>query len=851
MALRLDPVRLLIADDVGVGKTIETCMIARELLDRGIVKRFIVLCPSHLCDQWEAELREKFAIHAEVVQSSTFARLERGLPSHNFSVYSYYPHLVVSIDLAKIEKHRNQINSSNPELVIVDEAHGASRPRGAKDNKGEQFRFDLLKELSEDKKRHIILVTATPHNGIEDCFRSLLGVLDRDFDVPSESSELDRRKLQPHIVQRRRIDVESAEAPFPERIPTEVSYPLSDGYSALFKEVLEYCTETVSQETGMRAAQKRVRLWAALAILRCVLSSPDAAVAVLSGRRGRIAEAKEGGGETDKEIDDAYAPQVLDSLSDAGVGDFSPTAPFEDPEAGWTDSELRRLAKFEKLAADIANPKQDRKLEETLKEVRKLLKAKHRPIVFCRFIPSAKYVAKWIEKELGSEFKNIRVKAVTGELGDDERKEAIRELCGRIAEGETTKESEHPRVLVATDCLSEGINLQADFDAIIHYDLPWNPNRMEQREGRVDRFGQVAKTVRTVIVYGTHVVDSVVRQVLIDKATTIRKRLGVALPVPSDNEEVVRVVLAEILFRGKADSRQMELAINDPRVSAFHKKMEDAALKEKDQRAYFAQHAIKPDEVSREISAVDSILGSPDDVHHFLAGVLQRHKGKLAETKKAGVYELDPGDMEKDLTLFLGKEFPVRVTFDRLKDPDAIYLGRTHPAVHAVCLKVFDEAFSTDERAKKSLFVRSGAMFTKSVDVRTGLALLRIRYRITENGQDEFAEEIVLAAFHKKGDGPEWIEPFDSARELARKAKPAANMDDDERKKHVRWALDLLKAKGAAKPVIEARSKQIMETHTRIRGMMTMKGDPRPKLGLESYEPDILGCFVLVPGGRD
>jgi SNF2 family DNA or RNA helicase len=169
MALRLDSVRMLIADDVGVGKTIEAAMIARELLDRGVARRLVVLCPPHLCEQWQAELREKFAIDAAVIQPATMGRLERNLPRPDLGVYQYYRHLIISIDYAKTERNRGTFLNNVPDLVIVDEAHTAARPpsHGAAT---QHQRYELLRRLAEDASRNLILVTATPHSGIEESF---------------------------------------------------------------------------------------------------------------------------------------------------------------------------------------------------------------------------------------------------------------------------------------------------------------------------------------------------------------------------------------------------------------------------------------------------------------------------------------------------------------------------------------------------------------------------------------------------------------------------------------------------------------------------------------------------------
>jgi SNF2 family DNA or RNA helicase len=257
MALRLDPVRLLIADDVGVGKTIEAGMIARELIDRGIAKRLAVLTPAHLCDQWERELREKFAIPSVLVQPSQMARLERERSRQDVSIYAYYPNLVASIDFVKSDRgvHRGAFLRDAPDLIIIDEAHIAARPRG--DGRVEHQRYELLRDLAKDPARHIVLVTATPHSGIEESFRSLLGLLD-----PALEHATDRRKLLPHIIQRRRQDVEKwlgSDTPFPNRISEERRYELAGDYLRLFNDVLDYCRETVAAGQGLRAAQQRVR----------------------------------------------------------------------------------------------------------------------------------------------------------------------------------------------------------------------------------------------------------------------------------------------------------------------------------------------------------------------------------------------------------------------------------------------------------------------------------------------------------------------------------------------------------------------------------------------------------------
>ncbi len=202
MSLKMNPVRMLIADDVDVGKTIEAGLVARELLDRGAAKRVGVLCPPHLCEQWENELRGKFGIDAAVVQSSKMARLERALPRQDIHIFAHYKRIVASIDYVKSDHHYRAFVDNAPDLIIVGEAHAASRPRGDASG-GRQQRHRLVSALAKDPNRHIILITATPHNGVEESFRALLGLLKPELDMPLERS-IPNRWLVPYLVQRRR-----------------------------------------------------------------------------------------------------------------------------------------------------------------------------------------------------------------------------------------------------------------------------------------------------------------------------------------------------------------------------------------------------------------------------------------------------------------------------------------------------------------------------------------------------------------------------------------------------------------------------------------------------------------------
>ena len=186
MALKLDPVRLLLADDVGIGKTIEALLIARELLDRGEIRRLAVLCPPQLAEQWQSELSEKFHIEADLVLSSTASRLERALRAGE-SIFDRYDFTVVSTDFIKSDRRRHEFLRTAPDFIIVDEAHTVVHAYDGRG--GKHQRFELVKTLAEDPQRHLLLVTATPHSGKEEAFRALLALLNPDFaDLPEDLS---------------------------------------------------------------------------------------------------------------------------------------------------------------------------------------------------------------------------------------------------------------------------------------------------------------------------------------------------------------------------------------------------------------------------------------------------------------------------------------------------------------------------------------------------------------------------------------------------------------------------------------------------------------------------------------
>lgn len=828
MALGLDPVRLLVADDVGTGKTVEAALIARELVDRGIVRRIGVLAPAHLCDQWQRELAEKFALEAELVAPATLAALERRLPRPDLGVWAWLDAAVASIDFVKGQRHRAHFLRCAPDLVIVDEAHLCARPRGADRRHPQQQRYELLRDLvNRHPGVHLLLVTATPHSGIEESFRSLLGLLD-----PAFEEHADRRRLRRHIVQRRRQEVAhwmGETTPFPTRVAREVTYRLTPDYHALFAKVLDFCRESVG--TGdRRDARQRVRYWGAIAILRCVLSSPEAAQAVLERKAGADEAPGSRASPTDEspeEVDARQRPFVTDVVDEAGGTDVAPAAAVQEAQSLFEVRERRRLRAFARQAAELAGPRRDAKLERLLEEIDGLLRDDYHPIVFCRYIPTAHYVGRHLREAFG----DVAVEVITGELPDERRRELVEALGGKPR-----------RILVATDCLSEGINLQEHFDAVIHYDLPWNPNRLEQREGRVDRFGQRRGEVRAITIYGAdNRVDLAVLDVLIRKARRIRESLGIVVPVPAGAEEILEAVVGEVLLSRRG--LQLELALEDDRVQGLLRRWDRAVEGERELRSYYAQEEISPDQVRRELEETDDVLGDPQAVARFLREFAHRMQGGFEADGRA--VRFHPGEAERDVVEALGVPPPYRLVFDRTADPTAICVGRSHPLVETAARHVLGRALAPDP---PPFLARLGVMRTDAVDRVTALALLRLRYTLEEREPALFAEEVRVVAIRREEGRPVLPEPVERlGRDLAERAEPRPPDPSPEERRHwIGRTRELLDAHPAWwRPLVDHRCRAIEEAHRRLR-RITREGAFRVR---PRTPPDLLALVVLLPTG--
>ena len=806
MALRLTTVRLLIADDVGIGKTIEAGLIARELMDRGEIHRLAVLCPPHLVEQWQSELGNRFNIPAVALTSASASRLERDLP-HGVSLFDFHQCVVVSLDYIKSERHREHFLSIAPECIIVDEAHTC-----ASSGAGKQLRFELLQRLVADLDRHLIMLTATPHSGDETAFYNLLSLLNTSFTALQSHTAANhpmRQELARHFVQRRRKDIDEWQDTrgFPKRMVTEVSYELTGDWGRFFDDVQDYCRTLAEDAENSQGSGARLMWYATLALLRCVSSSPAAAVKSLTTRMAGALE--HDSCLTDERLYDGQADD-LDS------NDMEPPAQSDD---------AHQLAGLIERAKQLAGAKGDPKLAALIAHVKGLLVDGFRPVVFCRYVATAHYVA----EHLQSAFNDVLVEAITGEYTPEEREIRV----GSMIEHDK-------RLLVATDCLSEGINLQHLFDSVVHYDLAWNPTRHEQREGRVDRFGQQAEQVRCTMLYGhNNPVDGFILNVILRKGEVIEKELGVLVPMPEDETRINQALVKAALMKRRDMGTQSGFDFGEAEslLAPVNAQWQDALEKAKANRTVFAQRRIKPEEVLPEWQKQQQALGTSEETQQFLRTACARLNAPLANTKQAQLVKFNPSHLPESLQLRLNDE-----GIEGVQNIDLGQLHRSHPIVTLLADHLLEEALESE----RPLAARAAVTLTADVDQVVTVYVLRLRHQLSYVRRRQpyqlMAEETLTLAVVGKTQ-PKWLLGSEADRFLT--CQSVGNLPPNVMQKEIRSALDYLQQHlPQVEHLAEERAQALLTDHQRVREASNDVGQYRVSPCLPI---DVMGVFVLLP----
>lgn len=839
MALRQDTVRLLIADDVGVGKTVEALLVLRELMERAKVKRFAVVCLPHLCDQWQEEIRSKLGIEAVIIRSNTQARLDREIQGDT-SVYDYYPYQIISVDYIKSDVRRDVFIEQCPEMVIVDEAHSCARPAGA--SKAQQQRYHLLNDLAAKPDQHLVMLTATPHSGKAVEFHSLLGLLQPDFediDLPT-SSQTERRHLARHFVQRKRADVEKwmgEDTPFPDRDTIEWNYDLSAEYADLFKDVVEFARKLVSPgETGGKA--KKTHYWTALGLLRGVVSSPGAGVKMLTTRMDKLAVASEA-----EDVDENGLPTDNPVADDEYGGDTDNAPTQVVSQRDWTDHQRRQMRAFADRLANLSGADHDQKLFAASVVLEDWVTNKFQPVVFCRYIETANYLGEQLGPILKQKIRGLNIQVVTSEDPDEVRKQRIADMAG-----------DGPRILIATDCLSEGINLQELFTAVLHYDLPWNPNRLEQREGRVDRFGQQAKVVKACLLYGAdNPIDGIVLDVLLRKVREIKKATGINVPFPEDSQSIIDTITQSLLLnpnrriQTEKDATQgtlFDYSEFDEAAKAkdqITRKIDAAAEREKISRSIFAQNAIKAQEIEVDLKGVDEAIGDPNAVSDFVRGALAGLFG-VQVTKEAEGFGIVTGNLPPQLIDLLPSGNLVKISFESPTPEGYHYLGRNHLFVEQLCQLVMANTVAREgKRAARAAVIR-----TDQVNAKTTLLLFRCRNVIEQGkgGHQIVAEEMLLWGWRGTPADRQYLD-HQAARDLLATARASSNLTPQARESFLNNEMGLLgRLDEEFDALAEEQSKRLVAAHERFSALMDKQ---RYQVVYPVLPMDLMGIYVLLP----
>lgn len=535
-AMETNNIRYILADEVGLGKTIEAGMIIRELKSRGLVSRILVVCPTGLVTQWESEMQEKFHEKFQVILPSDYDTIRR--LTDNDDVYGQFDQVISPMDSIKpIEKHAGwseekvekyneeriyAIINSGWDLIIIDEAH---RVAGSS---GEVARYKLGNLLAQASP-YLLLLSATPHNGKTEPFLRLIRLLDADA-FPNAKSIV-REQVAPYLIRtekREAID-NNGNLLFKNRITHLVTISWDERNNLqreLYEMVSSYVSETYNK--ALRNRKKNMCLIFLLIIMQRMVTSSTAAIqqslerrlSVLKEQRTCVGNLKE------EDLDELNIEDGVEEAIEAISLDM--------------DLEIEELQQIVSLAKQAQFQNRDAKVEPLIMEIDAILSAdrSQKIIIFTEFVATQNYLQELLVN-IG-----YSVTILNGGMSIDERNAAMQEFKTSTS------------IFISTDAGGEGLNLQFA-NIIINYDLPWNPMKIEQRCGRVDRIGQQ----RDVHIYNFIVGETVenrVREVLEEKLSVILKEMGVDKYSDVLDSEVAECDFTDVYMRSIGHASQIE-----------------------------------------------------------------------------------------------------------------------------------------------------------------------------------------------------------------------------------------------------------------------------------------------------
>ncbi len=726
--LRHPRVRFLLADDPGAGKTIMAGLLLKELKYRGIVERTLVVTPANLTDQWQREMRDRFGEEFVVVNRATLGAF------YGESIWEARPQCITSIDFAKQNDVLDTLRSTRWDLVIVDEAHKMAAYRYGKDRTRKTGRYQLGEVLSE-RTDHLLFLTATPHKGDPENFLLLLRLLDPDLyaniDILRQAVE---RRENPIFLRRMKEDMVGFDGKplFPPRHAHTVGYRLSP----IERELYEAVTRYVEQHFQRAFQEENRNVQLALTVLQRRLASSLRAIRKsLENRRDRLREVQRLG-HLFLEAPEQFREEGLEDLpeierwriEDEAVARFTMARNLHELER-----EIKELDRLLDLAYSAEAAGTERKLEELRRVLQQenLFHSDEKLLIFTEARDTLDYLVDKLRSW------GFRVTQIHGGMRVGDRNTPGTRL---YAEQEF-RDPLGAQIMVATEAAGEGINLQF-CHLMVNWDIPWNPNRLEQRMGRVHRYGQTQE----VFIYNLVASDTregSVLEALLNKLEAMRKDLGDR--VYDVVGELVEGVRLEQLFREALAQRRSFEEIR----REVEARLDERALQRIQEAALegLATRHIDLSRLRREVDEAREQRLMPEYIERFFLEAFRELGGKV-ERRADGLWRIEwvPArvrSLPPEVKHRFGKVAQTyrQFTFykeDLVSHPDAEFVAPGHPLFEAVVHHVLTEYGSA---------LREGAVFFDP-DGREDGALWFLRAGVRD-GQGEMVGERVFAAFER------------------------------------------------------------------------------------------------------
>ena len=564
------------------------------------------------------------------------------------------------------------------------------------------------------------------------------------------------------------------------------------------------------------------------------MSSPAAGIEMLRNRSAKLADSA-----TLEALENPVKDQTDDFESDS--------TPSELIEAtDWSEYQMDQLRSFEKDLTKLSGPAHDNKLVAAHMVAEDWIDDGLHPVIFCRYIATANYLGEQLKKlfSKSKKHKQTLIEVVTSENPDELRRSRINAM-----------KSSQKRILIATDCLSEGINLHELFTAVLHYDLPWNPNRLEQREGRVDRFGQTADEVKAYLLFSKdNPVDGIVLDVILRKVREIKRATGINIPFPEDSQSIIDTITKSLLvnddrrIQARKNNGQIEFSFDEfdeakeidlEVTDAFQRNIE----REKTSRSIFAQHRIKAAEFDHDLKDTDAAIGDPATVESFVTDSLRSLFGVQVDARPENTYRIYTANLPSSAKALLPEADTVDVTFRSPAPRHLLYLGRNHLFVEQLTQIVLAHSLDRERNAA----ARASVLRTSSVDKPTHLFLFRVRNVIEskDTGKSQIvAEETLLWGYRGSPDDADYLDQ-EEAYALLNEASPSADLAAERQARTLKESLVCLpKLDTELQDLAHARCQNLVEAHERFSAQIN-KG--KFQVVIPVLPMDLLGLYVLLP----